>query len=503
MKKQSTWTDLFFIANIIILVIFIPAAITHAETEHGEKNKSGDFGLQVEHQLHAQSNRLFGINQPLAESAPQSVVPYRTEQQIPEDQVLLAKGLHAEYLTRAAGNSTDMFAFFPEDEPSHLISCVEGSRALIARGKFNPSVQRVDLKTGEVQTLLRGLSRCDGIRTTAWGTILVTEETNDGAAYEILDPLVVTEETVLNRTLGAVTDHAHITKRFALPIMAWEGLSVLPNGVVIAGDELRPGTGTDDADGGAIFKFVPDVLKNNDNLINDLEDSPFVSGSVFVLQISCRDSRQQFGQGCEVGNGAWLEVSATNARSDADTLGATGYYRPEDLHSDPVFKPSDDHPNAIRFCWTNTGNEGASNFGEVICAVDHEPTLADADKRTVITNRLVEGDQDFNSVDNLAFQPHSGILYVIEDHRNGDIFACLRDGTDRDIKTDGCILVLSVKDSSAEPTGFIFSPDGKMAYLSIQHSNDTLMPFVDDYPTDDVLVITGFHRRHHLFNDNN
>lgn len=81
---------------------------------------------------------------------------------------------------------------------------------------------------------------------------------------------------------------------------------------------------------------------------------------------------------------------------------------------------------------------------------------------------------------------------MIEDHDNGDIFACLPDGADRDIKTDGCVKMLSVKDTSAEPTGFIFSANGKTAYLTIQHSNDTNMPQVDGYRTDDVLKITGF-----------
>ena len=64
--------------------------------------------------------------------------------------------------------------------------------------------------------------------------------------------------------------------------------------------------------------------------------------------------------------------------------------------------------------------------------------------------------------------------------------------------------MLSVKDSSAEPTGFVFSPDGTTAYVSIQHSNDGNMPQLDGYPTDDVLKITGFriksgerHHRHH------
>lgn len=59
-----------------------------------------------------------------------------------------------------------------------------------------------------------------------------------------------------------------------------------------------------------------------------------------------------------------------------------------------------------------------------------------------------------------------------EDHNNGDVFTCLPDGIDRDIKIDGCVKMLSVKDTSAEPTGFLFGPDGRAAVVSIQHSND-------------------------------
>ena len=88
--------------------------------------------------------------------------------------------------------------------------------------------------------------------------------------------------------------------------------------------------------------------------------------------------------------------------------------------------------------------------------------------------------------------PVTGNHYVVEDHPNGDIWACLPDGADRDNKTDGCVKILSVKDSSAEPTGFFFAPDGKTAYVNIQHSDDTNMPLADDYGTDDLIKITGF-----------
>jgi len=149
----------------------------------------------------------------------------------------------------------------------------------------------------------------------------------------------------------------------------------------------------------------------------------------------------------------------------------------------------------VRFCWANTGNEGARHYAEVMCGVDSAPRAAVTNQRSVAVNRFVEGDTDFNSFDNLAFQPATGNLYVIEDHPNGDIFACLPDGADRDLKTDGCVKILSVRDSSAEPTGFFFTADGRTAFVSIQHSNDSLMSKVDGYGTDDILIITGFKTR--------
>lgn len=456
-----------------------------------------DFGSLVENLLASRSEKLFGFGKPLQESAAPTTGAYRTPNQTAWEQVLLARGLHVEYVTRNAATNTDMLVLYPAQKPTHIISCVESGRQLLANGKYNPSVQRIRLADGQVETILRGMSNCDGIRGTAWGTILATEETSSGGAYEILDPLSVTEQTVLDRNLGTVTDTVRIAKRSALPTMAWEGLAVLASGVVVAGDELRPGSGVNNSDGGAIFKFVPSVPRSTTSApISNLNDSPLTAGSVYAMQVSCVDDTQQYGQGCEIGNAAWISVNAATARTDANTAGATGYYRPEDLHQDPMYRNAA-NPDAVRFCWTNTGNEDAKNYAEVICGVDLAPLSTDNNQRSVEVNRLVEGDTDFNSFDNLDFQPSTGNLYVIEDHPNGDVFACLPDGMDRDIKTDGCVKMLSVKDSSAEPTGFLFSADGNTAYLAIQHSNDSNMPLVDGYPTDDVLKITGFRTRKH------
>lgn len=514
-------------AVAVMAALVAPAAV-HADDDD-DNYKKKDFGQLVERLLNAKSKQLFGVKRTLKESA--SIDVQRMPGQNAHDLVKLPRGLKATILTREAGNKADMFSFWPtEDDPTHAIFCIEGADEGIGtfpngKEKRNPSVQAIDLVSGDVTTLLRGMNRCDGIRTTAWGTVLATEETGTGQAYEIIKPLAIENHTVIDRAAGIIVDYhgdpsANVAKRDALPTMAWEGLTVLDNGVVIGGDELRPGDwdlagdgGDDpDVDGGAIFKFVPAVAHPGGE-IGDLAESPLVAGTVHAFRASCREGTSgsfdvNYGQGCEIGNGSWVSVSAAEARRDANNNGATGYYRPEDLHRDPTFSGE-----GVRFCWANTGREKAQNYGEVICGIDSNPILADPEVASVVVNRFVEGDTDFNSVDNLAFQPHTGNLYVIEDHDFGDIFACLPDGADRDIKTDGCVKVLSVRDKTAEPTGFEFFANGKAALLVIQHSDDckeravlrdddadcvaewgTEFPeaMVDDYPTDDIVLITGF-----------
>jgi secreted PhoX family phosphatase len=453
-----------------------------------------DFGATVDAMLTEKSASLFGIAKPLTDSAAASAEEgYRTPASSVSDTVALADGLTAAFLTRDAANHTDMLAFYPAEAPTHMIVCNEGDAEQVAEGKMQPGVQRIALADGKVETIVRGTSSCDGIRTTAWGTILFTEEEKDGGAYELYEPLTTTNVTIVDRKTGETSDPAKVVRRMALPTMAWEGIHVMDNGVVYAGDELRPGDGDlIDNDGGAIFKFLPETPAAG-GAIADPAASPFAAGKVYAMQVSCYGDKVQFGQGCETGAAGWVEVKASKVRAEANFKGATGYYRPEDLHADPMYAGE-----GLRFCWTNTGNEGARNYSETMCAVDLAPMevkMGEADGKkffhTTVT-RFIEGDLDLNSMDNLAFQPGTGILYAIEDHPNGDIWACLPDGADRNLKTDGCIKILSVKDTSAEPTGFTFAPDGKTAYVSIQHSDDSAMPSVDDYGTDDVLVITGF-----------
>lgn len=196
----------------------------------------------------------------------------------------------------------------------------------------------------------------------------------------------------------------------------------------------------------------------------------------------------------EVGLGRWVEpVDPALARSQAAVTG-TGYYRPEDLQLDPIALKR----GVVRFCWSNTGRASGGNFGEVLC-------LTDGAKPDV--QRFVVGNPSMNQPDNLAFQPKTGVLYFIEDtprvngaSRPGDVWACLPDGADDDLLSDGCVMAVSVANAQSEPTGFIFDGAGTTAYLNIQHSGDApATTTVNESTFNEMLVIGGFDQpqRHH------
>ncbi|MGH9462391.1 MAG: hypothetical protein ACRD1X_14310 [Vicinamibacteria bacterium] len=515
-KRQLTWM-ICLIGGAALTVSALYAAAAE------------DFGKTTENLLRGKALQLFGFVKPLDASATSADVIAR-EFASAGDRQFLAHGLQAEFVARNVANLGDMISFWPDDtSATHLIVCIEQGRSGTTpggNGGLNPSVQRVNLATAAVATILHGMSRCDGIRTTPWGTVLATEETGDGGAYEILDPLNTTDHWIANRGTGDIRDaidsltpSQNVVKRTALVMQAWEGLTILDNGVVIAGDELRPNL---DDDGGALFRFVPDNFYDCgspdpvrpgqlcDNTINNLGDSPVVSGQNYALATVCNGTAD-FGQGCESSRGLWVEVGAPTARADANDRGATGYCRPEDLHTDKSFGMfvGDE---GIRYCWTNTCGGGD---GEALCAVENEvdafqtvfnsnfgfnllAAVADpTDPAEAHVTRFVLGDDQLNSHDNLDIQIHTSNVYLIEDTDFGDVWACLPDGEDRDFMTDGCVRMLSIRDPDAEPTGFIFDGAGTTAYYILQHGQQppALLDFGSNPvngTTDDLVRITGF-----------
>jgi secreted PhoX family phosphatase len=460
---------------------------------------ASDFGLKQEHRLNAQANQLFGgIGKPLGATAAQASGTEGAAS------VKLASKLKVTAVLRGDVNgpdtaklfqNADMIAFWPSDDvPVWGIVCIES-------GPTAPGVQRIKLAgvdRGKVETILTGTRSCDGIRRTPWQTILASEEvgTEDGVpgwAIEIYDPLN-TDSVVFDRTTGAVSgaDAANVKPRPALGRFAWEGIEILPDGTLYAGDELAP---INRANGGAIFKFVSSsppaqpltaatiaFLSNPANHAS----SPFAAGTLSALRVGGTGSN--YGQGNQRGLGTWIgPITATDARASAEASGATGYYRPEDLQFDPLALAD----GQVRFCWTDTGVASLQNFGEVLCA---EETASGP-----VVQTFVEGSNLMNQPDNLAFQPETGVLYVIEDNPRvngvsvaGDIWACLPDGGDVNLQTDGCVPVVSVTTAGSEPTGFIFDQSGQTAYLNIQHSPNIASTPIDESRYDELLVIEGF-----------
>jgi secreted PhoX family phosphatase len=170
-----------------------------------------------------------------------------------------------------------------------------------------------------------------------------------------------------------------------------------------------------------------------------------------------------------------------------------------------------------RVCWTNTGNmtngagsavEGAANYGELLCLED-EPDDSATTGAVPFVTRFVNGNPQLAMPDNVAFQPHSGRLVVLEDGpvqvlyadgslrelRGNDIWMCLPDGDDNDVLSDGCIRIASLRDTDSEPTGFIFDASGERAFVRMQgaeHWPQFLHPL--PAPLDPFLV--AFEARH-------
>jgi Predicted phosphatase len=174
--------------------------------------------------------------------------------------------------------------------------------------------------------------------------------------------------------------------------------------------------------------------------------------------------------------------------------GYTGYYRPEDMEMDPIAAQN----GVLRLCWTNTGNDTFDQWGEVMCMQDVPTTEAGFLTGTMpVVTPFIIGNPHLRMPDNLAFQPHTGILYVLmdattsvddPDFTNDDVWACLPDGDDNDTLSDGCVRVMTLKDGNAEFTGIQFLADGKSFLIHLQHrtQDGRAVPH-----TTDMLLVSG------------
>jgi hypothetical protein len=443
-----------------------------------------DPGVKYEQSLQKRSQPLFGFGHPVEESAntPSSTVPG-------DQAVEVAQNPQVRVISSKVGENADMIALWPDDtNPTHAIICNEINGTV---PDSPASVQRVRLSDGQVEDIVFGLQSCDPAHRTAWGTVVVGEEAGAaGRLWEILDPLHVTGVTV-DRAAGTSSDPDHVVARTALGQLSFEGIVLLADGTTYYGDELRPSNGKP---GGGIYKFVPNSPWAG-GTVTALAQSPLVAGSVYVMRLGLRSGGTDFGQGTNTGAGKWIGPlsTATDLATSALAVGGyTGYYRPEDMDLDPIAFER----GVLRVCWTNTGNDAFSQWGEVLCMQDEPTSEAGFNTGTmpVVTPFLI-GNPHLRMPDNLAFQPHTGILYVLmdattsaedPDFTNDDVWACLPDGDDSDTLSDGCVRVMTLKDGNAEFTGIQFLADGTSFLIHLQHR--TQEGRAVPHTTDELLV---------------
>ena len=155
----------------------------------------------------------------------------------------------------------------------------------------------------------RRTNSCDPVRRTAWGTIVVGEESgNTGWLIEIINPLSTTNVS-FNRAAGTFSggDAGNLAVRPAVGRLSFEGLALYPNGLLYYGDENRPSTGTP---GGAYFKFIPSSPWAGGTITN-LSQSPLVAGTVYGLRLGKRSGNTDYGQGTNTGKGVWVPIEDT------------------------------------------------------------------------------------------------------------------------------------------------------------------------------------------------
>ncbi len=446
-----------------------------------------DPGAAYQDQLAAQSQAIFGFGHPLDHELSGEFTG-------PGDQAVeLAGGLNARVVSSSVGENADMIALWPDDDhPTDAIICneitgdVAGSPA---------TLQRVHLADGTVSDIAFGLVSCDPVHRTAWGTIVFGEEDGPiGRIYELLDPLG-TSGVHINRAAGTTDDPDHIRALTAFGQLSYEGIVVLPDGTTYYSDELRPANGKP---AGGVYKFVPTHPWSGGSGIADLDDSPLGSGSVSVMRLGIRNGGTDFGQGSNTGAGKWVSLGTSpgatwNLAAAALAAGGyTGFYRPEDMDLDPLAWAN----GTIRACWNDTGNDAAANWGETLCMTDVDDAAA-ATGRHPVVEPLVIGNSHLRMPDNLDFQPKTGILYLLMDattsaedpnRTNDQVWACLPDGSDDDILTDGCVRVMNLRDGEAEFTGIQFLGDGRSFLIHVQHRNQDGRAIPG---TTDELLVTG------------
>ncbi len=342
----------------------------------------------------------------------------------------------------------------------------------------NAGMSRYDRSTGELVNLGFNFSwgAFDGSTWTPWGTVITGEEwAAQGRLFEITNPLADPSTTAIN-----------FVERTAIPNVSQEGLKFDAAGNFYFIDEVN---------GGGVYKYVP---------TNPNSSSALAQGQSFVLKDDVA------GDGANTGAATWVPLTdavgnslpgitdpltivggnTRPGRTAANDVGASDYFRPEDLEIGKLA-----NGNEVLYMATTTTDqvfsiELTSSSSVTVREFVNNFTI-DAATGVGVD---VPGDV-FENADNLAIDAF-GNIYILEDSTTGDIWRA--EDTDNDGVAERIARWASLGVLNAEPTGLYFDPiNPGLAYVNVQHplnSNDNLIqlvvPIVGDLDGDGFVGIT-------------
>ena len=279
-------------------------------------------------------------------------------------------------------------------------------------------MQRIDLATGAVETIVTGTTACDPIRRTAWGTIVFGEEAgNTGQLYELIDPL-------RHDRRDAGPDDRRVQRRHepAEPGATRRARSPVVRGARVCWPTASCTTATSCGPRTArpvvrTTSSFPPPRSRASAPITQLADSPLASGSVFALKVGRRSG------GNTTSGRATTRASARGCRCAAASARCRRRATNVDLGAFATSQPADrllpargprDRPGhaavgqgpALRQQHRQRGQR--PHFGETVCITDG--TVASRWPNTAIptVQYFVVGNPQFAMMDNLALQPGFG-----------------------------------------------------------------------------------------------
>lgn len=304
----------------------------------------------------------------------------------------------------------------------------------------NGGVSVTDLWTGETRVLVRRADweALDPVAWTPWGTVLFAEE-RTVSSRQFPDPDFPAARAGLVYELDPAS--LAVTVRPAIGSKAHEGMRFDVQGNLYGISETNPG---------ALFKFVPDRR-------GDLS-----AGHLYALKVVT-----DAGDG--TGDAVWVPLNRDAAQIDADAeamrVGATGYFRPEDVE---ISTSTGSSRGPVLYVAV-TGNSSTVRGRVLAIELRNDGTA-------LVSNYVKVGENvsnDFLMPDNLALD-QMGRLFIAEDPGSagstgqGDDIWVATPGADQ-LHADQVGRFASLTDCAAEPTGLYFDRSNGTLFVNIQH----------------------------------